>query len=238
MLLGSGSAGPEQTRELKTLNNNQHSPTATPGHAKQAGNILVVSAPSGAGKTSLLRAVMKRDPGLGMAVSTTTRAARPEERDGVHYHFVDEAAFQRLVDEHAFVEHAQVFGNRYGTSEAALRAVVDSGRDLVLEIDWQGARQARDRFLDSVGIFILPPSLAALEQRLRGRASDGEQVIAGRMAQALNELSHWSEYDYLIVNDDFDEAVDALCGLIAGLRLRTAVQSAMHADLLKTLVPA
>ena len=173
-----------------------------------------------------------------MAVSTTTRSARPGEEDGVHYHFVGEVDFQRLVDDNAFVEHAQVFGNRYGTTEAALRAIVDSGQDLVLEIDWQGARQARRRFADAVGIFVLPPSLATLEQRLRGRASDDEQVIAQRMAQARNELSHWSEYDYLIVNDDFDRAVDTLSCVIASLRLRTAVQGDALAGLLEELAPS
>ena len=220
------------------MDNNQHRPREEPGRAKHAGNILIVSAPSGAGKTSLLRAVMQRDKKLGMAVSTTTRAARPGEEDGVHYHFVDEATFQRMVEDDAFVEHAQVFGNRYGTSEAAVRAVVDSGQDLVLEIDWQGARQARRRFASAVGIFVLPPSLATLEQRLRGRASDDEQVIARRMAQARSELSHWSEYDYLIVNDDFDQAVDTLGGVINSLRLRTLVQGDALSELLEGLAPS
>lgn len=184
------------------------------------GVLFIVSAPSGAGKTSLVKALLARDTGLRLAVSFTTRAPRPGERDGVHYNFVAETAFLRMVDAGEFLEHAEVFGNRYGTAEATVRAELDQGRDLLLEIDWQGARQVRERFPAAVSIFVLPPSAGVLEQRLRGRGQDSDGVIAGRMAEARSEMSHYGEYDYLVVNDEFDAALDDLGCLVRAERLR------------------
>ncbi len=186
------------------------------------GILFVVSAPSGAGKTSLVKALREREPALGLAVSHTTRPPRPGETDGVHYHFVAEADFLAMIAAGAFLEHAQVFGNRYGTGEAKVREALAAGQDLLLEIDWQGARQVRARFPDAVTIFILPPSAAELAHRLRGRGQDSETVIAGRMRQARDEMIHYDEYDYLVVNDRFETALDDLTCLIRAERLRLA----------------
>lgn len=183
------------------------------------GILFIVSAASGAGKTSLVKALLERDPTLALAVSFTTRAPREGERDGVHYHFVDPDAFARMVAEGAFLEHAEVFGNRYGTAEESVRTQLAEG-DLVLEIDWQGARQVRARFPGAVSVFVLPPSAGALEQRLRGRGQDSDRVIAERMAKARSEMSHHAEYDYLLVNDDFDTALADLCCVVKSERLR------------------
>jgi guanylate kinase len=185
-----------------------------------AGTLFIVSAPSGAGKTSLVKALLGQDTGLTVAVSYTTRAPRPGEIDGVHYHFVDAAVFGAMVADDAFLEYAEVFGNRYGTAEASVRSELEAGRDLVLEIDWQGARQVRARFPAAVSIFILPPSVEVLEERLRGRGQDDARVIASRMAAARAEMSHHSEYDYLAVNDRFDEALAALACIVRAERLR------------------
>jgi len=185
------------------------------------GILFIVSAASGAGKTSLVKALLERDPTLALAVSFTTRARREGERDGVHYHFVDPDIFATMVAEGAFLEHAEVFGNRYGTSEAGVRSQLARG-DLVLEIDWQGARQVRARFPAAASVFVLPPSAAALEQRLRGRGQDSDGVIALRMAEARSEMSHYAEYDYLVVNDDFATALADLSCVVQAERLRLA----------------
>ncbi|MBK1700259.1 guanylate kinase [Thiococcus pfennigii] len=219
----------------------RRSPTAAPpASAPEAprGVLFIVSAPSGAGKTSLVKALLARDPALHLAVSCTTRSPRPGEVDGVHYHFLDEAEFRCRIAAGAFVEHAEVFGNRYGTTAAAVHEVLDRGHDLLLEIDWQGARQVRARWPEAVGIFILPPSLAVLEERLRGRGQDGDAVIAGRMARACDELSHYGEYDYLVVNDAFDEALATLAAIAVAERHRRVVQEARLAGLLAELAPA
>jgi len=200
------------------------------------GTLYVISAPSGAGKTSLIKALLQRDPHLHLSVSYTTRAPRPGEIDGVHYRFVDPPTFQRMVGEGAFLEYAQVFGNWYGTAEATLRSGLAEGQDLVLEIDWQGARQVRARFPEAVGIFVLPPSVATLDARLRGRGQDDATVIAGRMAQAREEIAHYSDYDHLVVNDDFDVAVDDLAAIVRARRLRRAVQGPRLAVLLADLL--
>jgi len=184
------------------------------------GVLVIVSAPSGAGKTSLIKALLERDQGLALAISFTTRAPRPGEQDGVHYHFIDMDRFVRMVGAGEFLEHAQVFGNRYGTAEATVRSEIDQGNDLLLEIDWQGARQVRDRFPFAVSIFVLPPSAQALEQRLRSRGQDSDGVIASRMAAARAEMSHYGEYDFLLVNDVFETALDELACLVRTLRLR------------------
>jgi guanylate kinase len=184
------------------------------------GVLFIVSAPSGAGKTSLVKALIERDPDLDLTVSYTTRLARPGEVDGVHYNFVDAAEFLRMVGADEFLEHAEVFGNRYGTAELTVRSGLEQGRDLLLEIDWQGARQVRKRFPEAVSVFVLPPSAGALEQRLRGRGQDNDKVIAERMAQARSETSRYSEYDYVLVNDVFDTALDDLFCLVRAERMR------------------
>ena len=199
------------------------------------GILFIVSAPSGAGKTSLVKALLERDPALRLAVSFTTRAPRSGERDGVHYNFVDKAEFLRMVQADEFLEHAEVFGNSYGTAEVTVRAELDRGRDLLLEIDWQGARQVRERFPAAVSIFVLPPSAQALEQRLRGRGQDGDQIIAGRMAQARSEMSHYGEYDFLLVNDDFDTALGDLGCVVRAERHRRAHCESRLAPLLEGL---
>jgi len=200
------------------------------------GILFVVSAASGAGKTSLVKALLERDPSLRLAVSFTTRAPRPGERDGVHYHFVDSSKFQHMVGAGEFLEHAQVFGNRYGTAESSVRFELEAGRTLLLEIDWQGARQVRERFPQTVSIFVLPPSASALEQRLRGRGSDSDQVISARMAEARAEMSHYREYDYLVVNDVFDTALQELACLITAERLRRCSSEVRLGSLLTELV--
>lgn len=199
------------------------------------GILFILSAASGAGKTSLVQALLERESDLHLAVSFTTRTPRPGEWDGVHYHFVAPERFRRMVAAGEFLEHAQVFGNHYGTAESAVRSQLEQGRDLLLEIDWQGARQARTRFPQAVSIFILPPSAQALEQRLRNRGLDSDQVIANRMAAARSEMSHYAEYDYLVVNDRFDTALNDLACLVRAERLRCSHQAPRLGPLLAGL---
>ncbi len=200
------------------------------------GILFIVSAPSGAGKTSLVKALLESEPGLGLAISFTTRQARPGEVDGIHYHFIDEARFLAMIDSGAFLEHAQVFGNRYGTAEAKVREALREGRDLLLEIDWQGARQVRRRFAQAVSVFILPPSTEVLAERLRARRQDSEAIIADRMRQARDEMSHYQEYDYLVVNDRFDEALHDLRCLVRAERLRGRASEGRWSGLIATLL--
>ncbi len=200
------------------------------------GTLYIVSAASGAGKTSLLRALMAHDPQLVISVSHTTRAPRPGEVDGHDYHFVDDAAFAALIDQGAFLEHAQVFDRRYGTTHAAVAADLEAGRDVLVEIDWQGARQIREQWPDTVSIFILPPSRDALEERLRARAQDSEAVIADRMDAAVSEMSHAGEYDYLVWNDDFETALEDLEAIVRARRLLAGRQFLRHAGALEALV--
>lgn len=200
------------------------------------GILFIVSAPSGAGKTSLVKALLERDPRLSLTVSFTTRVPRLGERDGIHYHFVPEAEFVSMVEQDAFLEHAEVFGNRYGTAEPTVRRGLAQGRDLLLEIDWQGARQVRERFPAAVSIFVLPPSATALEGRLRGRGQDSEEVIAARMARARTEISHYQEYDYLVLNDVFDDALAELGCLVQAARMRRAHRAARLQSLLNGLL--
>jgi len=179
----------------------------------KGGRLIVLSAPSGAGKTSLAKA-LTADPRFGVSVSHTTRAPRPGEENGVHYHFVDRPTFDHLVATQAFLEHAEVFGNRYGTTRAAVETLLNSGRYVILDIDWQGARRVKSVWPDALTIFILPPSLDALEARLTDRGQDGKAVIAERMARARDEMSHYAEFDHVIVNDRFEDALADLKALI------------------------
>ncbi len=198
--------------------------------------LFIVSAPSGAGKTSLLRELIPADPRLVVSVSHATRAIRPGEQDGVHYHFVSADRFEQLVEEGAFLEHARVFDNYYGTSEAAVREQLAAGRDVVLEIDWQGARQVRRRFPGAVSIFIAPPSIDALRERLAGRGQDSAAVVERRMADARSELSHYPEYDYLVINDDFATALAELRSIVTAERLREPRQAEQFAATLAAML--
>lgn len=181
-------------------------------------HLFVISAPSGAGKTSLLKAVLAQLPDLHVSVSHTTRAMRPGEVDGVNYHFTDIPTFKARVAAGEFLEHAEVFGNFYGTSRTTVEQALAAGKDLVLEIDWQGARRVRELFPAAVSIFIAPPSIAELQRRLQARGQDSAEVIARRMAAAEDEMSHAGEYRYHVVNDDFVRATAALAGIIEQVR--------------------
>lgn len=200
------------------------------------GTLFVISAPSGAGKTSLVKELLAQDQRLAVSVSHTTRAMRPGERDGEDYHFVDVARFQGMVASGAFLEHAQVFDNFYGTAQASVEATLALGLDVVLEIDWQGARQVRARMPAAVSVFILPPSRQALEQRLRGRGQDSEEVIDRRMRDARSETAHYAEYDYLVINDDFSAALAELRAIVTAERLRLANQRHRQQRLLAELL--
>ena len=178
--------------------------------------LFVVSAPSGAGKTSLVKALCERLPEMKVSTSHTTRARRPNEQEGREYFFVTNPEFDRMVAEDAFLEHARVFDNQYGTSKGQLRDKLRAGSDVILEIDWQGARQVRQALPGCRTIFILPPSLEALRQRLNNRRTDSPEVIERRLADAVSDMSHYSEFDYVVVNDDFDRAVGELESIIRG----------------------
>lgn len=199
--------------------------------------LLIVSAPSGAGKTSLVAALLERDPQLVVSVSHTTRKRRAAERDGVNYHFIDHDRFRAMAAAGEFLEHAEVFGNRYGTSVAAVDAERQRGRDVILEIDFQGATQVRTAFPDAVSVFILPPSTEALQSRLESRGQDDDGVIRERLAKARWEMSHYDDYDYLLVNDDFTLALSELVCIVRAERLRLPRQQhrlgPLLADLLK-----
>jgi guanylate kinase len=185
-------------------------------------SVIVVSAPSGAGKTTLLLRVLRELPGLRFSVSHTTRAPRGEERDGCEYHFVDREAFLRLREQGRLLEWAEVHGNFYGTGMGELERARAEGRDLLLDIDVQGARQVRERIKDAVSVFVLPPSYEVLERRLRGRAQDGDEVIRRRLAAAGREIHAFQQYDYAIVNEDLERAVQELTGIVRAARCRTA----------------
>ena len=199
------------------------------------GNLYILSAPSGTGKGTLIKGLLECEPKLRLSISHTTRPPRPGERDGVHYHFVDRDTFIDMVTAGAFVEHAEVFGNLYGTSEAAIREPLVAGQDIVLEIDWQGARQVRKRFPENCSIFILPPSLEALRERLQGRGQDAPEVIEDRLAKAAGEVAHYGEYDYLLVNDRLDRAQEQLLAVVHAYALREPAQAVRLAALLGEL---
>lgn len=200
------------------------------------GNLFTISAPSGAGKTSLVNALLPTLAQVRVSVSHTTRAQRPGEVDGVNYHFVDVAEFQRMTDHGDFLESAEVFGNFYGTSQRWVEATLATGTDVILEIDWQGAEQVRRLLPETQSIFILPPSRAALEQRLNQRGQDPAAVIAARMAKAIGEMEHYPEADYLVVNDQFDTALAELRAILISRRLTLQRQQVRIEPLLRELL--
>lgn len=188
---------------------------------RRRGLMLVLSSPSGAGKTTISRRLLEGEPGLAMSVSATTRPKRPGERDGVDYHFVDPSTFDRMIKQGEFLEHARVFDHQYGTPRAPVEQALSAGRDVLFDIDWQGTQQlAESARSDLVSVFILPPSLEALEQRLRARAQDSAEVVVKRMSKAADEMSHWREYDYIIVNDDFEVSVQRVRAILFAERLK------------------
>ncbi len=200
------------------------------------GTLYIVSAPSGAGKTSLVNQLSASMSDVAVSISHTTRPPRPGEQDGDHYHFTSPTVFEAMIAEGAFLEYAEVFGNYYGTSRVETEAKLAAGLDLILEIDWQGARQVRRLLPDSLSIFILPPSREALRHRLSNRAQDHPEVIDRRMASSLDELSHYAEFDYLVINDDFTVALDALRAILIGNRQRRAIQQERQCKLLQALL--
>ncbi|QUN05699.1 guanylate kinase [Shewanella yunxiaonensis] len=201
------------------------------------GNLFIVSAPSGAGKSSLIAALLADTPkDMQVSVSHTTRKPRPGESHGQHYYFVSVDEFKTLITENAFLEWAEVFGNYYGTSRRVIEQALADGIDVFLDIDWQGAQQIKQQMPEAVGIFILPPSREALEQRLKGRGQDSVEVIASRMEKAVSEMSHYNEYDFIIVNDQFEQALGDLRAIIRSQRLTQASQINTHSDMLKGLL--
>lgn len=188
------------------------------------GLLFILSSPSGAGKSTIAKRLLAAEPELGFSVSATTRAPRPGEVDGEDYHFRDHAAFRALVKSGEMLEHAEVFGNYYGTPRAPVEAAISAGRDVIFDVDWQGAQQiANSPLRDAVvSVFILPPSIAALEQRLRGRGQDSDEVIAGRMARSRDEISHWGAYDYVLINEDIDQCAGEVSSILKSERLRRA----------------
>ena len=201
-----------------------------------SGSLYIVSAPSGAGKTSLLSKLVPQDNNLRLSVSHTTRAPREGEENAVHYHFVSVDDFQKQAVHGEFLESAEVFGNFYGTSEDAIRKQLDAGFDVILEIDWQGAEQVRKRITDAISIFILPPSIDALKERLGERGQDSEEIIQGRMDQAQDELSHYPEFDYLVFNDDFETALTELGAIFKANRLKTEHVTQIKQESLRALL--
>ena len=195
------------------------------------GLLVLISAPSGAGKTSLVSAALEADPRLAVSISHTTRARRANETDGINYYFTDEATFLTMIDADQFLEHAMVFGNRYGTSLTSVQTLREQQRDVILEIDWQGADQVRRILPEALSIFILPPSLEALRERLIHRGQDSAQSIETRLAEAQSEMAQAGRYDYLVVNDDFDRALEDLLAVIRSARLRADNQLAQNAEL-------
>lgn len=200
------------------------------------GTLYTISAPSGAGKTSLVAELLKRTPRLGVSVSHTTRPMRPGEVDGVNYHFVSHAEFEKMLESSAFLEHAQVFDNFYGTSQQWVESQLAVGEDVILEIDWQGAQQVRRLMPDTVAIFIMPPSKEALNERLTGRGQDDSAVIQRRMDAAVAEMSHYVESDFVVINDDFNTALADLEAIVRSHRLSLANQQLRHQALLSALL--
>ena len=200
------------------------------------GTLYIVAAPSGAGKSSIVNAVLARDTDIALSISFTSRAARPGERHAQHYHFISADEFKAMIRAGDFFEYAEVHGDWKGTARQSVEPQLDAGKDVLLEIDWQGARQVRDKVPDAVSVFILPPSRDALEQRMRARGQDSEEVIQRRLAAAREEMSHYAEFDYVIVNDVFDEAVAQMHAIFTASRLRREAQDARHAGLIAALL--
>ncbi len=202
----------------------------------EKGSLYVISAPSGAGKTSLVGAMLEQDGRLGVSVSHTTRPMRPGEQDGVNYHFVPRDVFEAMIARNEFLEHADVFGNYYGTSQVWVEQTLEQGRDVILEIDWQGAAQVRRLLPDCVSVFIVPPSAEVLRERLTGRGTDAAEVVERRLREAAEECRHALEFDYLVVNDDFQVALEELLAIVTCHRLRMEVQEVCQTDLLSSLM--
>ena len=200
------------------------------------GTLYIVAAPSGAGKSSIVNAVLARDPQIALSISFTSRQPRPGERHAQHYNFVTADEFKAMIRAGDFFEYAQVHGDWKGTARQSVEPQLAAGKDVLLEIDWQGARQVRDKVPDAVAVFILPPSRQALEQRMRNRGQDSEAVIAQRLAAAREEMSHYGEFDYLIVNEVFDTAVDEMCAIFVASRLRREQQQVRHRALIEALL--
>jgi guanylate kinase len=199
------------------------------------GNLFIITAASGAGKTSLIKALLAKDEHLKLSISHTTRNPRPSELNGVDYHFVDDATFLRMLGEAQFLESAEVHDARYGTSQSAVEAPLKDGSDVILEIDWQGAAQVRRLYPHAISIFVLPPSIEALERRLNGRGQDSAEVISKRVAAARTEMRHVGEFDYVTINDDFDVALQDITAIIRAQRLVSTIQLERYASLIQTL---
>lgn len=210
--------------------------SAHDSNAGSEGTLFIVAAPSGAGKSTLVNALLEREPSISLSISHTTRPPRPGELYGRHYYFVEREEFQREVAEGIFLEHAEVHGNFYGTSRKTVQDLLRQGRDVLLEIDWQGAVQVRKAKPDCVGVFILPPSRAELERRLRGRGSDSEEVIERRLRNSRGEIAHAHEFDYIIVNDQFEDALDTLQAIVRTVRQRSALVCQRHESLIQELL--
>ena len=200
------------------------------------GTLYIISAPSGAGKTTLVQSLLNKIDDVVVSVSHTTRAMRKGEVDAVNYHFVDQAKFESMIEAGAFLEHARVFDNYYGTSRQHIQEQLLLGKDVILEIDWQGARQIRQLVTDCRTIFILPPSTETLRQRLKGRGQDDDSVIERRMRDAVSEMSHYGEFDYIVINDEFERAGDELAAIFISNRMLKDYQQQKHADLLAALL--
>lgn len=200
-----------------------------------SGKLFIITAASGTGKTSLVKELLATTDNLTVSISHTTRAPRPGESDGVHYHFTTVDAFKQMIDESAFLEYAQVFDNFYGTTRQAVERLLNDGVDVILEIDWQGALQVKEKFSDAVMIFILPPSRDALRSRLSGRAQDSDEVIEKRLAGSLTEMRQYDKFDYVVINDDFAEALADLQTIIKSHRLSRATQQVRNGKLIDAL---
>lgn len=200
------------------------------------GTLYIISAASGVGKTSLVTKLLTLDTKITVSISTTTRKMRQGEEDGVNYHFVSVESFKEKVTENDFLEHAQVFDNFYGTSKSSVKATLNQGKDVILEIDWQGAQQVRKLIPEAVSISILPPSLTELNRRLTGRGTDSQEIINGRMAGAVSEMQHFDEFDYLVINDDFETALQDLNCIFLANRLTVKNQMATHRSLINELI--
>lgn len=203
---------------------------------QHSGNLFILSAPSGAGKSSLYKALLKADDKVRISVSHTTRAPRSGEEHGREYFFTTVEEFKAMIGQEAFFEHAQVFDNFYGTSKTSIFDMLEQGLDVILEIDWQGAQQVRNLYPNAIGLFILPPSLKALEERLKGRGTDSDEIISRRMSKAVNEMSHYNEYDFVIVNDDFDTALATMQAIFTAMRAKTRLIEQKNGNLINDLL--